>query len=222
MKKIMMFLLLVAVGLTASPLLGQSSTQGAIGGTVFDTTDAVVPKAAVTIHNDAPNAEIHLAADESGFFKAPLVGPGTYTVPFGAAGFEAFREDKVIVLVSQLTTVTAHLTTGSASQIVEITADAPILNFESPDFTSTLNRRALENVPVNNLRWSSLAMTTPGVVSDSNGFGLVSIRGISPLLNNVLIDGADDNQAFFAEERGRTREAYSTSQAAVREFAVNS
>ena len=85
MKNIMMFLLLVAVGLTASPLLGQSSTQGAIGGTVFDTTDAVVPKAAVTIHNDATNAEIHLAADESGFFKAPLVEPGTYTVTIGAA-----------------------------------------------------------------------------------------------------------------------------------------
>jgi hypothetical protein len=75
---------------------------------------------------------------------------------------------------------------------------------------------------MNNRRWSSLAMTTPGVVSDSNGYGLVSIRGVSPLLNNVLIDGADDNQAFFAEERGRTREAYSTSGAAVREFAVNS
>ena len=64
-------------------------------------------------------------------------------------------------------------------------------------------------------------MTTPGVVSDSNGFGLVSVRGISPILNNVLIDGADDNQAYYSEERGRTREAYSTSASAVREFAVN-
>src|SRR6202789_1903830 len=64
-------------------------------------------------------------------------------------------------------------------------------------------------------------MTTPGVVSDSNGFGLVSVRGISTVLNNIEIDGADDNQAFFSEERGRTREAYSTSGSAVREFAVN-
>ncbi len=37
----------------------------------------------------------------------------------------------------------------------------------------------------------------------------------------MLIDGADDNQAYYAEERGRTREAYSTSAGAVREFAVN-
>ena len=221
MRKIKIFLLLAAVGLTASPLHGQSSTQGAIGGTVFDTTDAVVPKATVTIHNDATNAEIHLAADESGFFKAPLVEPGTYTVTIGAPGFKEFKEDKVLVQVSQLTTVTAHLATGSASQVVEITSDTPILNLESPDFTSNLNTRALQDIPVNNLRWSSLALTTPGVVSDSNGFGLVSIRGISPILNNVLIDGADDNQAYYAEERGRTREAYSTPPAAIREFQVN-
>ncbi len=64
-------------------------------------------------------------------------------------------------------------------------------------------------------------MLTPGVVSDSNGYGLVSIRGVSPLMNNVLIDGADDNQAFFSEERGRTREAYSTSADSVQEFSVN-
>ena len=54
-----------------------------------------------------------------------------------------------------------------------------------------------------------------------SGFGLVSVRGISTILNNVEIDGADDNQAYFSEERGRTREAYSTSASAVREFQVN-
>src|SRR6202789_1116548 len=221
MKKIMMFLLLLAAGLITSPLLAQSSTQGAIGGTAFDTTEAVVPKAAVTIRNDGTNAEIHLTADDSGYFKAPLLEPGTYTVTIVAGGFQDLRENDVIVQVGQITTLTPHLSTGSASQTVEVTADAPILNFDSPDFTSNLNKVALDNLPVNNRRWSSLAMTTPGVVSDSNGYGLVSIRGISPILNNVLIDGADDNQAYYAEERGRTREAYSTSASAVREFAVN-
>ncbi|HSY69071.1 MAG TPA: TonB-dependent receptor [Edaphobacter sp.] len=221
MNKMMKLLLVAAASLVTSPLLAQSSTQGAIGGTVFDTTDAVVPKAAVTIHNDGTNADIHLSADDSGYFKAPLVEPGTYTVTILAKGFRDYRANQVIVQVGQLTTVTPHLVTGSESQVVEVTAEAPILNFESPDFSSNLNKKTLDDLPINNRRWSSLAMTTPGVVSDSNGFGLVSIRGISPILNNVLIDGADDNQAFFSEERGRTREAYSTSASAVREFAVN-
>jgi hypothetical protein len=200
---------------------GQSTSQGAIAGTVEDATNAVVPGASVTIHNNGTNAEQHLTADSSGYFNAPLLEPGTYTVTIGAPSFEAYQASQVTVQVGQLTTLQPRLKPGMASQVVQVTAEAPVLNFESPDFASNLNKEALENIPVNNRRWSSLAMTTPGVVSDSNGFGLVSVRGISPILNNVLIDGADDNQAYYAEERGRTREAYSTSASAVREFAVN-
>jgi TonB dependent receptor len=50
---------------------------------------------------------------------------------------------------------------------------------------------------------------------------LVSFRGISGLLNNNTVDGADNNQAFFSEERGRTRISYSTSEASIQEFQVN-
>ena len=95
------------------------------------------------------------------------------------------------------------------------------MNLESPDFSDTLNAKAMQGIPINNRRWSALALTTPGVTVDTSGYGLISVRGISTLLNNVEIDGADDNQAFFAEERGRTREAYSTAGSAVREFAIN-
>jgi Carboxypeptidase regulatory-like domain/TonB-dependent Receptor Plug Domain len=212
---------LAAAFLAATPLFAQTSTQGAIGGTVFDATDSVVTKASVTIHNNGTNAEIRLAVDDSGFFKAPLIEPGTYTVTIVANGYKDFRANAVIVQVGQLTALTPHLATGSSTQVVEVTAEAPVLDFESPSFSSNLNQRALEDIPVNNRRWSSLALLTPGVTVDSSGFGLISVRGISTILNNVEIDGADDNQAYFAEERGRTREAYSTSAASVREFAVN-
>ena len=79
----------------------------------------------------------------------------------------------------------------------------------------------MHNAPVSNYRWSSYALLTPGVVNDSNGYGLLSFRGQSTLLNNVTIDGTDDNQAFFSEERGRTRAGYSTAKESVQEFQVN-
>jgi hypothetical protein len=210
-----------AIGFAGMVANGQSTTQGAISGTVEDVTSAVIPGAAITIHNDGTSAEQHLTADGSGYFNAPLLEPGTYTVTITAGGFGNYKADQVIVQVGQVTTVEPHLKAGADNEVVDVSAETPTVNTESPDFTSNLNTVALENIPINNRRWSALALTTPGVVSDSNGFGLVSVRGISPLLNNVLIDGADDNQAFYAEERGRTREAYSTSASAVREFAVN-
>jgi Carboxypeptidase regulatory-like domain len=200
---------------------GQSMTQGAISGTVFDSTNAVIPKAAVLIHNDATAADIRLTTSDAGEFRAPQLSPGTYTVTITASGFNTQKQNRVVVQVNEVTELNPHLTTGSQTTAVEVMAEAPVLNFESAAYGGHLANTEIENVPINNRRWSALALTTPGVTTNSDGFGLLSFRAISPLLNNVQIDGADDNQAFFSEERGRTRAGYSTSQAAVREFQVN-
>ena len=58
----------------------QTTTQGSIGGTVSDSSGAVVGNASVTIVNVGTNATIMLTTDDSGFYKAPLVEPGTYSV----------------------------------------------------------------------------------------------------------------------------------------------
>ncbi|MEO6817780.1 MAG: carboxypeptidase-like regulatory domain-containing protein, partial [Edaphobacter sp.] len=87
--------LLACACLTAGTMLAQSSTQGAIGGTVYDTTGAVIGSATITIHNNGTNAEIHLTADGSGYFKAPLLEPGTYTVTVSSAGFSDSKTNQV-------------------------------------------------------------------------------------------------------------------------------
>ncbi len=205
----------------AAAARAQSTTEGAIAGTVEDATGAVIPGAAVVIHNNGTNFDHKLTADSSGFFKVPLLEPGIYTVSISATGFSAYKASTVTVSVGQLTTVEPHLATAGSAETVVVTADTPQLNFESPDATAEVPRVAIDNVPVANRRWSALALTTPGVVADSSGFGLISVRGMSTLMNNVEIDGADDNDAYYSEERGRTREAYSTSSNAVSEFSVN-
>jgi hypothetical protein len=199
----------------------QTTVDGAITGTVFDNTGAVVPAATITIQNTATNAVVTVNTDKSGNYNAPLLPPGTYNVIVTVEGFAEYRSTGVIVEVGQPTQVDAHLSVGSVTTSVQVSAAAPALNFESPDFSGVISQQTRSNLPINNRRWSALAITTPGVVSDSNGYGLVSVRGISTILNNVLIDGADDNQAYYSEERGRTREAYSTSGSAVREFQMN-
>ena len=206
----------------ATGVWAQSTTQGAIAGTVEDATSAAIPGAAITIHNDGTNADTKLTADASGYFKAPLLEPGHYTLSITATGFGGFKEPNVTVEVGKLTEVMPHLAAGAAAaETVQVSAVEPILNFDSPDVSTVLDRAAVDNVPVFTKRWSALALMTPGVTVDTSGYGLVQVRGISPLLNNVEIDGADDNQAYFSEERGRTREGYSTSSYAVQEFEVN-
>jgi outer membrane receptor protein involved in Fe transport len=214
-------LFILAACFGSMSLVAQSTTQGSIAGTVLDSSEAVVPGATISIVNSATGFSINLASDNSGYFKAPLLEPGKYTVTIASPNFAKYRAEDVLVVVGQVTSLEPRLAVSSASTEVVVTEQTPVMNLESPDFTDTLPQAALQKVPINNRRWSSLALSTPGVVPDTSGFGLVSIRGISTLLNNVEIDGADDNDAFYAEERGRTREAYSTSASAVREFAVN-
>jgi outer membrane receptor protein involved in Fe transport len=204
-----------------SALEAQTYTEGSIAGTVFDPTNAVVANAIVTIHNDGTNAELSLTSDGSGYFKAPELPAAIYTVSVNASGFASFREVNVIVQVGLTTEIAAHLQAAGTVSTVEVTGEAPILNFESPDISTVLTERGLENIPLNGGRWSDMTLLTPAAVGDSNGFGLIAFRGISPILNNVEIDGADDNQAYYAEERGRTREGYSTSKYMIEEFQVN-
>ncbi len=212
---------LIAGAVLAAGMSAQSVTQGAITGTVEDATGAAVTNATVLIVNSGTNQTLTLTADGKGFFNAPLLQPGEYKVTISAPGFSQYVASVVSVQVGSATTLQPRLNTGNTAETVTVNEATPIVNLESPDFSSVLTSRAIQDIPENNRRWSSLALLTPGVVSDSNGYGLVAVRGISPLLNNILIDGADDNQAYFSEERGRTREAYSTSEDAVREFQVN-
>jgi hypothetical protein len=202
-------------------LIAQSTTDGAIGGTVFDLTGAVVPGAQVVIHNNGTNAEESTTADPSGYYRVIHLQPGSYTVTISKQGFAPYKHENVIVQVGALTENSPKLNVAGTAETVDVTAEAPQINTTSQEFAGTLNQTAIDNLPINGGRWSNFALLTPGVVSDANGFGLLSFRGISTLLNNNTVDGADNNQAFFSEERGRTRAGYSTPKAAVNEFQVN-
>ncbi len=199
----------------------QTAVDGAVGGNVLDSAGAVVANAPVIVRSIDTNAEQKAVTDSSGYFRVIHLQPGTYDVTITAPGFDTYVAKSVTVQVGSLTDVEARLKVGGSSQTVEVTGDAPLVNTTSPDFAGVVDQVTLHNLPQNNYRWSAFALLTPGVVNDSNGYGLLSFRGQSTLLNNVTIDGTDDNQAYFSEERGRTRAGYSTIKAAVLEFQVN-
>jgi hypothetical protein len=219
-----LLMVLAVLGLSlslVSTARAQSTTDGAIEGTVYDQSGAVVPGATVVIHNNGTNAEQTLTTDASGYYRATKLQPAVFTVTVIIKGFQTFRAEQVIVTVGSVTNVSPHLTLGTTAQTVTISGVAPQVNTTSADFAHTLNQTAITNLPIQRPRWSNFALLTPGVVNDSNGFGLLSFRGISTILNNNTIDGADNNQAFFSEERGRTRASYSSTEVAIQEFQVN-
>src|SRR6267378_3101790 len=214
-------LALMVIVLFACSAFGQSATDGAIAGTVLDSSGAAVPNAKVTVKNHGTNAEETVMTDDTGYFRVGKLQPATYTVSVEVQGFTPFRAEQVIVQVGSVTEISARLNVGSASATVVVSAEVPQVNTNSQEFAPTIDQVAIENLPINGGRWSSFALLTPGAVNDASGFGLISFRGMSTLLNNNTVDGGDNNQAFFSEERGRTRIGYSSAKAAVQEFQVN-
>src|SRR5262249_52334466 len=193
MKRVLMTALVLTIFCTFS--LAQSTTQGAIGGTVYDTNGAVVPNAQVVVHNNGTNAEQTVTTDAAGNYRVNALEPGTYTVTVSEKGFASFKSPQVTVQVGNITDVSPHLTVG-ATETVEVSGETPQITTTAPDFAPTINQTAIDNLPLNGGRWSSFTLLTPGAVSNSSGFGLISFRGISVLLNNNTVDGADNNQAF--------------------------
>ncbi|HEV7743515.1 MAG TPA: TonB-dependent receptor [Pyrinomonadaceae bacterium] len=214
------FVLLFILGLSAIAF-GQSTVTGAIGGVVTNPNKEVVADAAVTVRNTETNKEDTATTDEQGRFKVAGLQPGTYSVTINGLGFSPYTQEQVTVEIGRETTLSAALSIGPVSGgTVEVTSEAPVINTTQQDFSSNLNQTSINELPVNGRRWSNFAILTPGTTPDGT-FGLISFRGISGLLNSNTVDGGDNNQAFFSEERGRTRSAYSLSQSAIREFQVN-
>ncbi len=211
--------LLIILGSTTLAL-AQSTTDGAIGGTVTDQSGAIVPSAQVTARNLDTNSTSSAGTDSAGRFVIAHLKPGTYSVEVTATGFANYSRPNIIVEVGRVTSVDVVLGVAGQKQSVEVTAEAPVITTDRADLTTNINDVSLSNLPINGRRWSTFALGTPGASPDGN-FGLVSFRGVSGLLNNNTVDGGDNNQAFFAEEKGRTRINYSISQSSIQEFQVN-
>src|SRR5262249_25403649 len=180
MSRVLIAALIVC--LMGALLVAQSTTDGAIAGTVFDSAGAVVPKARVVIRNNGTNAERVANTDDAGYYRAGTLQPGSYTVTVENKGFAAYKAEQVIVQVGSITEVPPRLQVGGTQEVVNVTAEAPQINYVSPEFAPTIDQTAISNLPINGGRWSNFALLTPGVVSDSNAFGLLSFRGISTLL----------------------------------------
>ncbi|MFN0120242.1 MAG: carboxypeptidase-like regulatory domain-containing protein, partial [Blastocatellia bacterium] len=84
----------------AVPLHAQES-RGAISGKVTDSTQAVVPNAAVRITNLAMGTVVSVTTNDTGLFRAPLLLPGTYQVAIEVAGFKKYVREGLVLRVNE-------------------------------------------------------------------------------------------------------------------------
>jgi hypothetical protein len=198
----------------------QSVGSGVIAGRVTDEQGGVLPGAMITVRNIDTNVARDLTANADGGYRADLLQPGNYEVVVRAPGLGTAKRSPVRVEVGSTSAADIQMKVAQITEEVSVTAEVPITDPEKVAVTSTIDQKQIQELPINARRWDNFVLLTPGVSADGS-FGAISYRGISGLMNNNMVDGADNNNVFWGEARGRTRVTTGTySQAGIQEFQV--
>jgi hypothetical protein len=123
-------------------------SRGSILGKVTDPQNAVVPSAAVVVTNSATGVPHHTTTNQTGYYEVTFLDPGPYTVEVNAQGFKKSVRGPVTVDVGERVTVDMELQLGEATQSVEVTAEAPLLETASPAQGRVLNSRDMAQLPM--------------------------------------------------------------------------
>ena len=177
----------------------QSPTTGQIAGVVKDATGAVVAGAKITLTSSA-GVERSTTSDGSGHYAFSLLPPGTYRVEGEKAGFSAATAEGVVVQITQTTSLDLPLTVASQKAVVEVAAEAPLLDTESPAQGTVINEQQIRQLPLPTRNFQQLLTLTPGTsgpVQNSaelgRGAAPIYVDGMRSTSNSVIINGTDAN-----------------------------
>ena len=200
------------------PAFSQTAGAGGISGTITDPSGSVIPGVEVTIRNSATGQTRKVMTNQAGIYSATFLQPDVYEVSAAKTGFAKIDDKGLTVSVGQTVTVDLQLPLSTTSETVEVNGQAVLVDPAKTEQSQSVSQNLVQNLPIVGRRWDNFVLLTPGVTTDG---GLVSYRGISGLYNNNSVDGANNNQAFFSEARGRSTVPYTYSLDAIQEFQVS-
>jgi len=151
--------LLCVFGIPAA--MGQA-VYGSILGTVTDPSGAAVNGAKVTVTSQTKNTSFSETTNESGNYAVTHLIPDTYTVRVEGQGFKTLQFKDIQVSADTGARVDGQFQVGSASEQVEVTAEAPQLKTDRADVAIEFNERAIANAPILNRNFTSFELLSPG------------------------------------------------------------
>jgi hypothetical protein len=181
--------------------------RGAIVGSVSDATSARVDSAKVIVTNLETNQSNELTTDSEGNYAARLLKIGRYSVRVEKQGFQNAVESNIDVGVNQVVRVDLTLKVGAASETVEVTSAAPLLQTDTSSLGTIETERRISDLPLNGRNFIALAYLAPGANAGQTGSNVsggvfeneraneaISVNGLRVTNNNFLLNGVDNNE----------------------------
>ena len=193
--------------LLASDLWSQVAA-GTILGTITDASGARIPRANITIKNDATGSIRQVTTNNDGLYRAPDLPPGTYEVVVSAMGFATVVRSSIQLDVGVELVIDLRVPVGSLVERVEIKEEVPSIETSSSTISAVIGATSVRELPLNARDWTLLANLEPGVATvrtqnvaatsgferSNRGFGTqLTIGGNRPQQNNYRLDGVNIN-----------------------------
>jgi Carboxypeptidase regulatory-like domain len=203
-SKILCLVLVLCLFLPA--LLSAQGTGGRILGRISDPTGAVLSGVKVTATNEATSVAQDTLSNDSGDFIFPNVAVGTYSLSFDLKGFKKAVRHSIALDVNQVITLNMTLQLGENQEVVDVTAEAPLVDTSSTQLGAVVNNRSVNELPLNARDTYQFLQLQPGVQSQlgssggtfygSSDAGAVSVNGGRSRANNFSVNGGDANDQF--------------------------
>lgn len=200
--------------------------SAAVIGYVRDASGAAVPNATVVLTNVETGVAVTRKSDGEGKFEFPSVKIGDYRVTTESAGFSKFDSGVFTLSVNARQRVDVSLKAGAASDTVEVTTAASLLETENSSKSQLIGTREVENLPLNGRSYADLTLLSTGVrksalqnTTTSSREGSFNVNGIRSAFNNFMLDGLDNNN-YGTSNQGFANENIPPSPDAIDEFRV--
>ena len=198
-------LLLLLLGSSLSLNVYGQVVGGAIQGTITDPNGAALPGVKVEIVNVSTQIITTLTSNADGFYTAPNLLPGDYTVTATRSGFATTVTQMTLTVGAQrVANMAMHI--GSFTEVVKVQAEAPDVELSTSEISAVVNATTIRELPLNGRDWTQLATLQPGITSirtqpavgagdrGQRGFGTqMTVNGGRPAQNNYRLDGTSIN-----------------------------
>jgi hypothetical protein len=176
--------------------------NASLEGTVLDPNGAVVPSAKLTLTNSSSGIQLNFVTDAAGEYNFRNLTPGIYDVAVTAPSFESFVRKGIELAVNQHARVDVNLTLGNTSQTVTVSADASLINYETPTLSLGVSPETLQDFPlvISGAPRSSVtvAILMPGVTTGGGGNAYNSrTNGGIITGDEAVVDGATAAEGFM-------------------------
>ena len=146
--RLTLFILVLCAAFISTSSLAQTGGQGAITGTVTDSSGALVPKATVTALNVATGVQTIRTSSSDGLYNISPLIPGTYSITVTAKGFSSYKQENLSVDAMSTLGLNIALKVGSENETVTVSAAPPALDTTSSTLGGTIDNSLYTALPI--------------------------------------------------------------------------